>query len=491
MTAPPVTGAGPETSRAAGQRRAAVLALLAAAQLMLILDVTVVNVALPDIGVSLRLDRGELPWVMTAYTVCFGGLMLLGGRIADRYGARRLTLAGLAVFTAASLLSGLAAGPAWLIAGRALQGTGAALLSPAALAMVMAMYTGRDRTRAIGVWSGLAGLGAALGVILGGVLTSEAGWRWIFTINVPVGIALLVTVPLVTRGLAVAAPRPADGAGQPGEGSSGAGSALDLPGAVLVTAGTGAAIYGLVNAGSGGWTAPSTVTALTAAVVAWAAFAAVERRAVRPLLSVGLLRRRPVAAGSFLMLTGTGLLVGGFFLGSFSLQRADGYSALRVGLTFVPVAVAIVAGAHTAGRVLSAVSARVVATAGLSLAAAGYGLTALWPHPAQTVVGLSVAAFGIGGCFVTAFTASLTDAPAAEGGLRSALVNTFHELGGAGGVALAATIAGAALTAGHPAPAAFRAAFAAGAAGAVAAAAIALWLVPAVLRGAGDSMPGH
>ena len=172
------------------------LALLASAQLMLVLDVTVVNVALPDIGVALHLERGELPWVMTIYTVFFGGLMLLGGRIADLFGARRMTLGGLALFTAASLLCGLSGDAATLLAGRSLQGLGAALMSPAALAAVMTLFTGASRGKALGVWSALAGAGSALGVILGGVLTSEAGWRWVFAINVPIGVALLVAIPL-------------------------------------------------------------------------------------------------------------------------------------------------------------------------------------------------------------------------------------------------------------------------------------------------------
>jgi EmrB/QacA subfamily drug resistance transporter len=478
MTSAPVTRAGQEAARTPDRRRWTALALLAVAQLMLVLDVTVVNVALPDIGTSLRLTRTELPWVMTAYTVLFGGLMLLGGRIADRYGARRLTLAGLVVFTGASLLSGLATGSAALLAGRALQGAGAALLSPAALAAVMTMFTGRDRDRALGVWSGLAGLGAALGVILGGVLTSEASWRWIFAINVPIGAALLVAVPRV-----VPARRAASGPA----GISG----LDVPGGLLVTAGTGAAIYGLISGGTSGWAAPSTLGAFAVAVVAWAAFARAERRAARPLLAVGLLLRRPVAAGGFLMLVATGLLVGAFFLGSFSLQHADGYSALRVGLSFLPVAVAVVAGAHTAGRILARVPARAVAVAGLALAGAGYGTAALWPWPAQSVTGMSVASLGIGGCFVTAFTASLADAPAAEGGLRSALVNTFHELGGAAGVAALSTVAGAAMVAARPAASAFRGAFTAGAACALAAAVIAAFLVPSVLRGADGGHPAH
>src|ERR1700722_19300639 len=250
ITAPPVPSAGRGAAPAPARARRVALALLAAAQLMLILDVTVVNVALPDIGAALRLTQGELPWVMTAYTVCFGGLMLLGGRIADRYGARRVTLAGLAVFTGASLLSGLAAGPSWLLAGRALQGIGAALLSPAALATVMMLFTGRDRPRALAVWSSLAGLGAALGVILGGVLTSEAGWRWIFAVNVPIGVALLIALPLIVPadggpadsvpvGGVPAGEVPAGGAGGSSAGPAAAG--LDVPGALLVTAGTGAA----------------------------------------------------------------------------------------------------------------------------------------------------------------------------------------------------------------------------------------------------------
>src|SRR6266581_693392 len=239
------------------------LAILACAQLMLVLDVTVVNVALPDIGAALRLQRGELPWVMTIYTVFFGGLMLLGGRIADLIGARRMTLGGLALFTASSLLCGLSGDAATLLAGRALQGVGAALMSPAALAAVMTLFAGADRGKALGVWSALAGAGSALGVILGGVLTSEAGWRWVFAINVPIGVALLVAIPLVVS----ARPRPDT-----------AERGLDVPGAVLVTAGTGAAIYGLINAGSHGWTAASTLLPLVLAVVIWAVFALLERR---------------------------------------------------------------------------------------------------------------------------------------------------------------------------------------------------------------------
>jgi len=441
------------------------LALLASAQLMLVLDITVVTVALPDIGAALHLHRSELPWVMTIYTLFFGGLMLLGGRIADLFGARRMTLAGLTLFTASSLLCGLSSGAAMLLAGRSLQGVGAALMSPAALSTVMTLFTGSDRGKALGVWSALSGAGSALGVILGGVLTSEAGWRWVFAINVPIGVALLIAIPLA----APARQRP--GAVERG---------LDIPGAVLVTVGTGAAIYGLINVGSHGWPAASTVLPLVLAAAIWAFLAVLERRVRRPLLTVGLLGRRAVLAGSFLMLAATGLMVGGFFLGSFALQHAHNYSALRVGLAFLPIAVATVAGAQAGSRVLTRVSARVVAVTGLALAAAGYAIAARWTQPAVMVTGLSIATLGIGATFVTAFTASLTDAGSAQAGLRSALVNTFHELGGAAGVAVLSSAAGAGLVTAHLSSHDFARAFTVGAVYAAVSLAIAAALVPAV-----------
>jgi EmrB/QacA subfamily drug resistance transporter len=443
------------------------LALLASAQLMLVLDITVVNVALPDIGTALHLHPGELPWVMTVYTLVFGGLMLLGGRIADLFGARRLTLAGLALFIASSLLCALSQDAAMLLAGRSLQGVGAALMSPAALATVMTLFTGPGRGKALGVWSALAGVGSALGVILGGVLTSEAGWRWVFAINVPIGIALLIAIPL-----AVPAVRP--GAAERG---------LDIPGAALVTAGTAAAIYGLINVGSHGWAATSTVLPLVLAVAVWAAFAMVERRVRRPLLSVGLLGQRAVLAGSFLMLAATGLMVGGFFLGSFALQRAHHYSALHVGLAFLPIAVATVIGAQAGTQVLTRVNTRIVAVTGLALAAAGYAIAARWPQPVAIVTGLSIAALGIGATFVTAFTASLTDAAPDQAGLRSALVNTFHELGGAAGVAVLSSAAGAGLVTARLASHDFTRAFTVGAVIGAVAVLTAAALVPAIRRG--------
>jgi len=450
------------------------LALLAGAQLMLVLDVTVVNVALPDIGTGLHLTRSVIPWAMTTYTLFFGGLMLLGGRIADLVGARRATLVGLGLFTAASLLCGTARNAPALLGGRALQGVAAALLSPAALATVLGLFPDAARARAVGVWSAISGVGMALGVVLGGVLTSSAGWRWVFTINVPIGLALLAAIPLFAPARAAAATT---------------GRRLDLAGATLVTAGTGAAVYGLVHAGTAGWTDPVTVAALLGAAALWGLLAVAESRSRDPLLTVALLTRRPSLAGSYLMLVATGLMVGGFFLGSFALQRLHSYSAVHVGLVFLPTAATTVLGAQGAGHVLQRVNARLVAVTGLTLTAAGFTTAASWHTAAGTATGLAVAALGIGASFVTAFTAALTDAPAAEAGLRSGLVNTFHELGGAAGVATLSTAAGTALT-GHPGSGGFVTGFTTGAVVAAVAAVLAVLIVPAVLRDR-SSGPGH
>ena len=461
-------------TRTSGASRWLVLGLLATAQLMLILDVTVVNVALPDIGRSLRLGGGVVPWVMTTYTLVFGGLMLLGGRIADQLGTRRVMLTGLVVFTAASLLCGSAHSAEVLLAGRVAQGIGAAILSPAALALVLRRFTGADRGRALGIWGALAGLGSALGVIVGGVLTSAVGWRWIFVINVPIGVLLLVTLPLVVP------PVPAQRQSE----------RQDLAGATLVTAGTAAAIYGLVNVGEHGWLTASTLLPLAAAIVTWIGFVMVEQRTAAPLLQVTLLRARPVASGAFLMLVATGLMVGGFFLGSFALQRRYDYSALHVGVAYLPVALAVVTGAHSGSRLLTVVSARLVAVWGLLLATAGEAIAAIVEQPLGVVIGLSVAALGIGATFVTAFTAALADAEPAAAGLRSALVNTFHELGGAFGVAVLASAAGGALAAAAPTAEAFRRAFGIASCVAAVGVVVAAFLVPKVFKTAGHQ-PGH
>lgn len=418
----------------ADPRRWTALALICLAQFMLVLDVTVVNVALPDMAADLHLDRATLTWAVTAYTLCFGGLMLLGGRLADALGARRTLLAGLAVFTAASLLTGLAGSAGPLLAGRIAQGVGAALLSPAALSLVTTTFHGPERNKALGVWAAIGGSGAAAGVLVGGALTAGPGWPWVFYVNVPVGVALLVLLP---RLVPARAPRPAR---------------LDVPGALLVTAGTGALIYGLVEAGDAGWTSADTLLPLAAAVVLYAGFAAVERASRTPLMDLRMFTRRPVLAGAFLMLVATALLIGYFFLGSVYLQHVRGFSALRTGLLFLPSAVATGLGAHLASRLVGRLGSRGVAVAGLLTAAAGtVPLTRLSADGSVytgLLPGLAVGCLGLGTVFVTATTTALGMVDHREAGLASGVVNTFHEVGGSIGVAVLSTVAAAGIEAG-------------------------------------------
>jgi EmrB/QacA subfamily drug resistance transporter len=425
---PPGTSPAPvHPGPAADPRRWAALALVCLAQFMLILDVTVVNVALPDMAADLHLGRSTLTWVVTSYTLCFGGLMLLGGRLADALGARRTLLAGLALFAAASLVCGLAGSATTLLAGRVAQGIGAALLSPAALSVVTTTFHGRERDKALGVWAAIGGTGAAAGVLIGGALTDGPGWQWVFHVNVPVGLAVLAALPAV---VAARTPRPAG---------------LDAPGALLVTAGTGALIYGLVAAGDSGWGSPSTLLPLAGAVALYASFAVVERASRAPLMDLGMFTRRPVLAGAFLMLVATALLISYFFLGSVYLQHVRGFGPLRTGLVFLPVAVATGIGAHLGSRLVGTVGGRTVAVSGLAVAAAGTVLPARLAETgsvyAALLPGLMVASLGVGAVFVTATTTALAMVDHREAGLASGVVNTFHEVGGSIGVAVVSTVA--------------------------------------------------
>ncbi|HEX2032999.1 MAG TPA: MFS transporter [Chloroflexota bacterium] len=452
--------------------------LLCLAQFMVILDVTVVNVALDTIGDDLALDRGLLTWVLAAYTLTFGGLLLLGGRLADALGRRRTFLVGVAVFTAASLASGLAWHGTALVVSRALQGVGAALLSPAALSLITTTFQGADRHRALGVWAAIGGAGAAAGVLIGGALAGGPGWEWAFFVNVPVGVGVIAGV------LAVVAPGPP----LPAHRSS---ARPDVLGAVAVTATAGLLTFGLVNAGGAGWEAPLTLGPLLGGVACGVLFVWLERAVAAPLVPLERFRRRSLVAGNLVMLVAAGLLIASFFLASLYLQRVIGLGAFETGLLFLPVAVAISGGAHAGARLIGRLGARPVAAAGFATATLGFALLAGMPAsepllldllPGVLLPGYLLVGAGLGATFVTATTSAMTDVPHHEAGLVSGLVNTCHELGAALGVGAVSAIAGASVegvAALGGAGAGFGNAFLASAVAAGAVAALSLRLLPA------------
>jgi EmrB/QacA subfamily drug resistance transporter len=432
-----------------------ILGFLGVAQLMLILDVTVVAIALPAIKADLGLSREALTWTVSAYTLTFGGLMLLGGRLTDLLGGRRVVLAGLAIFTAASLTTGLAGSTPMLLSGRVAQGVGAALLSPAALSLVVTLFDNDERNKALGVWSALGGGGAALGVLLGGLLAAGPGWPWVFHINVPIGLVIMAALAVMLPAARGVAPR----------------ARLDLLGALLVTASSTAVIYALIRAGDHGWLTAAGGWLLLAAAAGYVGFALWQRRARSPLLDIGVLTRRSVATGTFLILMATALMIAVFFLGTFYFQQARGYGALHTGLLFLPVAVATMVGADLTGRLIARLGARPLAVGGLLITAAGLIVPAVSIRPVAVVSGIVVAAAGIGVLFVVASATALSQVAPHEAGIVSGVVSTFHELGASVGAAVISSVAavslvGATLTG-------FRSGFLTAAAAAAAAAVIA------------------
>jgi EmrB/QacA subfamily drug resistance transporter len=405
------------------------LALLSVAQFMLILDITVVNIALPSIRNELALDRAALTWVVSAYTLVFGGLLLLGGRAADLFGARRVSLAGLALFTTASLVAGLAGDGAVLIGARLAQGAGAALLSPAALSIITLMFHGAERNKALAVWSSLGGAGAAVGVLLGGAVTAGPGWQWAFYLNVPVGVAILAALPVVIP--ARLAPHRRAG--------------IDVIGAALATAAAAAVIYGLINAGDRGWVSSSTMLPIIAGLLLYVGFVASQRLIRSPLLDLRILTDPSMLAGGLLILAVTGLMIAAFFLGSFYLQLQRGFSPIATGLLFLPVALGTILGAQQAGRLLGRLGSRTTTVAALATVVLGMGIAAVWTTPVAVVMGITVAATGMGPLFVIGAVVALAHTPPDRAGTASGLVSTFHELGGALGVATISSVAAAGL----------------------------------------------
>lgn len=406
------------------------LIVLCAAQFMVILDITVVNVALPSIQTSVGIAVEDLQWVITAYTLAFGGLLLLGGRVADLLGRRRVFLAGLLVFTGASLSAALAGSTAALLAARVAQGVGAAMLSPAALSLITTTFDeGRERQRALAAWAAVAASGGAFGVLAGGALTEGFGWESVFVINVPVGIAVAVAA---LRVLPPAAPTRMRGR-------------IDVAGALLAVGSLAALIYGLVEAPSAGWTSAQTSLLLAGAAVGLAVFVLVEARVREPLVSLAVFRRRPTVTALVLMIAGMGTVMSAFFFLTLYLQYVLGHSALRTGLEFLPGALLLVVAAHAGGRLAARFGVKAVLASGMGFGALGAlllsGVSADGSYMADVLPGMLVLDVGIGlsasGIFITGMSGVGHD----EAGLVSGLITTAHEIGIALVLAVLSTIA--------------------------------------------------
>lgn len=379
MSSPPATTLDP--------RRWAILALVALGQFMVVLDVTIVNVALPDIQAHLGFSADGLQWVVNAYLLLFGGFLLLGGRLADLLGRRRIFVVGLGIFAFASLVAGFAPSAGALVAARAVQGFGAALLSPAALAIVTVTFPhGRERNTALGIWGALAGLGGTLGVIAGGVLVDALGWEWIFFVNVPIAVLVAVLVPRIVHESRATVPS----------------RSFDVAGALLGTGGVLAIVYGVIRTGPLGWGSTEVLVAFGAGLVLLAGFVAVERRATAPLVPMRLFASRGLRSSSLgLALNGSAFLAM-FFLCALYLQNVRGDDALQAGLHFLPMGVAAVAGAVTASSLVTSIGTRPVFAIGGVLSAIGLYLLSLAGVGGEyaTVVLPGFVVFGFGMPFV-------------------------------------------------------------------------------------------
>src|SRR6478609_6332642 len=419
------------------RRKGLALAVIVAAQFMVVLDIAIVNVALPATKGDRHFAEGNLQWVISAYAILFGGVLLLGGRLADVFGRRRVFMTGLAVFSISSLLCGLSWSEGSLIAFRALQGLGGALFAPAGLSILMTTFAeGAERNRALGIWGAASGSGGAAGVLLGGFLTSYLSWSWVFFINVPVGIAVIAAAPLVL----------AESHGQHGH------RHFDVAGAASVTSGVMMLVYAMTRATQDGWGSSATLALLGGSAALIAAFLAIELRSPAPLLPMRMFRLRSLSAANATAVMIGGIAFSQFFLQTLYMQDVLGYSAIRTGVGFATMAFTIIVVSNVAQRLVTRVGVRPVLTAGLLLDSASLAYFTQLPTDGHyfwnLFPGMLVGGIGLALSFVPVTIAGLTGVSRADAGIASGLINTSRQVGGAVGLAAVSTITAAYATTG-------------------------------------------
>jgi EmrB/QacA subfamily drug resistance transporter len=406
-----------------------VLVIVCFAQFMVVLDATISNVALPSIQADLGFSEANLQWVVNGYTLLFGGFLLLGGRAADLLGRRRVFLAGIVVFTVASLLSGLATSDGWLIAARGLQGLGAAIISPAALSILMTTFAeGSERNKALGAWGAVGAFGAVAGVLLGGVLTDLLSWEWIFFVNAPVGIAAFVAAPLLL-----------------GESRDATARGFDLTGAALVTAGLVVLVYGITQANDYGWGSAETVGFFAAAIALLAAFIGWEARTADPLMPLSIFRLRTVTGANIAGLILGTVLFAMFLMLTLYMQNVLGYSPLRTGVAYLAVAGTAIFWSALAAQLVTRIGVKPVLVIGMTFLAGGLAyftqVSVDGSYVGDLLPGFLVIAVGMGFSFVPISIAALAGVQPSEAGLASGLINTSQQIGGALGIAALSAIA--------------------------------------------------
>ncbi|HEY7257014.1 MAG TPA: MFS transporter [Solirubrobacterales bacterium] len=413
----------------------AVLALVAVAQFMVILDATVVNVALPTIQVDLGFSEQNLSWVLNAYTLTFGGFLLLGGRLADQVGRRRLFFAGITLFSGASLICGLSQSPGMLLVARGAQGLGGAMVSPAALSIILTTFAeGPARNRALAVWGAIAGVGGAVGLLLGGLLVEVLTWRWVFFVNVPIGAAVLALTPRIIRESRAEVPS----------------RGYDLEGAIAITLGTTALVFTLIKADSWGWGSARNLAGFAVAAALIAAFVWIERRQKDPLVPLRIFSNRGLAASDATFLLVAAALFGMFYFCTLYLQQVLGYSALKTGVAYMPFSLILIGASATASRLVDRFTPKPVLTTGLLITTVGFVLltrvSGRGDYASHVLPAMIVLGAGLGLSFVPITIAATNGVAAAESGLASGLLNTTQQVGGSLGLAILSSVSTSRLT---------------------------------------------